>query len=410
MLKLELDYIILKNKKLEEKDARKISKLIDEFRDELFLNEKYMEANLLKDEFNRRYYSSSMHQTGLEFVNLATLEGNHPLNRESDFFQEAKLKIHPATDKIAFFITARNPRIISGGESKKTFFIDEASVIIKAKNYAFTIGRQYFIIDRLGLIADNVFDSFEAARLDIKYKLQFTYLFSRLSSTNYPYRTIFIDADDYHVFRVAHTYSEFEEYGFTYLASGIATERAASFDFYKKIGNREFIGEYAIYIPSETNYTLENRNAKNAAVFGFDVYSGIRNNLFLQTGYIEKDFTPMASSLLYSAGEHLYFDQNTYGLDITFTHFFKKPVKNQFDLRLDSRLKITPVRRFEIEAVYLNNTDNTRNMNRLTFRFIHQIKNVILYFEGNLFDVYKSTLFENVKYYNLRTALSYAFL
>ncbi len=201
--------------------------------------------------------------------------------------------------------------------------LDEASVVLEPRPWlSLSLGRIYFVLDRLGLLADNINDAFEGAKCDLglwNQTLQISAVASRQSATNYPFRRFFVSVDDYYAARIAWDRDRLG-LGATWLASGIASEKGYGGDLYLRIGNRELAAEYARYRPSQGSW-FEEIVWRQAWVAGADLVNRPRLNVFLQAGDIERGFTPMASSLLYSSGgRHLFFDQNTRGLDLIATY------------------------------------------------------------------------------------------
>lgn len=198
--------------------------------------------------------------------------------------------------------------------------LDEACLLAELRPWSrVSLGRIYFILDRLGLLADNINDAFEGARLDLSFwrsRFDISAVASRQSSTNYPYRRFFISKDDYYAGRLCLDLKRLEM-GMTWLASGIASERGWGGDVYLNLGRREMAAEYARYRPSENSW-FEQSVWRQAWVAGADLFNTEHLTLFLQIADIDRDYTPMASSLLYSSGgRHLYFDQNSLGADLT---------------------------------------------------------------------------------------------
>lgn len=215
-------------------------------------------------------------------------------------------------------------------EKNSPFAVDEAYLHYKKKNYEIKIGRIYFILSPLGLICDNYFDSYEGFQIDSTYKdFKTTFIYSRLSSTNFPHKRFFIDDDTYSCGRIEYNFREKATIGFTYLLTGISSEYAYSTDLYLRLKGREFAGEFAKYRPSLTNYIVPDFSLREAYVFGFDLINTDRLNLFIQIGNISPYFTPVASSLVYSGAEHLNFDQATKGVDFTITYKLLKEKESE---------------------------------------------------------------------------------
>lgn len=240
----------------------------------------------------------------------------------SSLGQEARLSLGPRPGS-AFKVELglKTERFSAADYSQGlSLLLDEACVWLQPRPWvSASLGRIYFVLDRLGLLADNINDAFEGASLDLDLfgqRLGLAAVASRQSSTNYPFRRFFVSVDDYYAGRLSLDLDRLA-LGGTWLASGIASEKGFGADLYLRIGDRQLAAEYARYRPSESSWFQE-IVWRQAWVAGSDLINSGRLNVFLQAADIDQGFTPMASSLLYSSGgRHLYFDQNTFGADLT---------------------------------------------------------------------------------------------
>jgi len=242
-------------------------------------------------------------------------------NPRSTLSQEIRMAVVP--EPVGFLsldLGLRTEKMLAVNYSRGlSLSVDQASATIRPTPWiSASAGRIYFILDRLGLIADNYHDALEGLDLKIgPWKvLGARAIYARLSSTNYPGQRFFWMKDDYWALR---TYLDWGrlELGGNWLFSGISTEKGYALDGYLALWGRELAGEFAKYKPSATNW-YEAVTWRQAWVAGMDVLKGKRQELFIQLGDVDRGFSPMASSLLYSTGgQHLYFDYNTEGVDAT---------------------------------------------------------------------------------------------
>ncbi len=243
--------------------------------------------------------------------------------------QEVRMSMEPVRpSSFRIQLGLRTDRITAADYSQGlALSLDEACLQLEPWPWArASLGRLYFVLDRLGLLADNINDAFEGASLDLGLfgrKLELSAVASRQSSMNYPFRRFFISVDDYYAGRLSLDLDRLA-LGGTWLASGIASERGFGGDFYLRLGSRQLAAEYARYRPSESSWFEEIKWCQ-AWVAGLDLVASGPLNVFLQMAAIDRGFTPMASSLLYSSGgRHLYFDQNTTGVDLTTSYILGK--------------------------------------------------------------------------------------
>ncbi|MBI5573619.1 MAG: hypothetical protein HY919_03590 [Elusimicrobia bacterium] len=388
--------------KINRSQKRQLDELINEFRDELFLMEQKEKTNWLSHKI--KSVSVTNFWSGRILANMEQ-SSNHPaISSDLKFSNNLYFEYSPTgIFKGVISLKTQEPLVKS---FDKNLTVDEAYVSISGPAQL-SVGRMYFLLDRLGLIADNYFDAFEAVKLEHSY---FTVIYSRLSSTNYPYSKMMVSSDDYWAFRISNIRERELEMGFTYLASGIATEKGAGVDFHTTIGDREFVGELALYWPSKTDYTAD-KDAKIAGVLGVDLYKLKRKNIFLQVGSVEKGFTPMASSLIYSAGNHLYFDQDTLGCDITFTYQPKKEKEiSLWETRIDRTGYFPPMTTWELEFVWLATQNLSPHSEQYILRYIHPLVNGLSLYLENIFWVRKNTiLYPDTEYNQLKAVLSFNF-
>lgn len=399
--------------KISAEQKKQLDLLIENFRDELFLLEQKEKAYLLEKRSNTLVMNNP---TSGRLLFRGQQVSNHPEETdEVKFYQDVHLDVQPST-QFRGFLGLRNSADASSLTSGSQLEIDEGYVQASVGEHSsVSIGRIYFVLDRLGLIADNYFDAFEGIKSEVALPSGFSFscIYSRLSSTNYPYKNFLMSSDDYWAFRLTGLKEKGVEVGLTYLHSGIATEKASAVDLYIPIGERELIGEFALYWPSETDYTAIG-DAKLAGVLGLDLYKSLCTNIFLQVGSVENGFTPMASSLIYSAGSHLYFDQNTLGYDLTFTYQpqrrLEKKIDEVWETRLDRFGFFTALTSWEFEIVGLKKQNFSPHSYQFIFRNTHSIaKGLTLNFE-DVFWVRKSTiLYPETDYNQLRLAVSFNF-
>ncbi|MEW6557381.1 MAG: hypothetical protein AB1349_08510 [Elusimicrobiota bacterium] len=388
--------------KINHQQKKQLDKLIDEFRDELFLIEQ-------KD----KMYSVSRKISNISVTNLWS---GRFLNELEQYFNHPDISESVRFSNILYFGCLPLSSNFQANISMKTndnfvtadksLLVDEAYIKLTTPVQV-TLGRQYFLLDRLGLLADNYFDAFEAFRLDYSY---FNLIYSRLSTTNYPYRSLFVSNDDYWVFRISGIKEKETEIGLTYLASGIASEKGSGIDFHTTIGEKELLGEFALYWASKTDYTAF-KDAKIASILGLDLYKTHRTNIFLQLGSVENGFTPMASSLVYSAGNHLYFDQDTLGFDATFTYQPKKEKElTLWEIRIDRTGCFPQLTTWELEFVWLVKQNMTAHSNQYVFRYIQPISKWFSLYLEDIFWVRAHTiLYPNRNYNQIKSVVSFNF-
>lgn len=271
--------------------------------------------------------------------------------------------------------------------------VDEANVKYSLGNFGnIKFGRIYFLLGHLGLIGDNNFDAFEGMVLETfpNNILNFKGVYARLSSTNYPRERIFYDYDDYLATRISKDFLDKKlELGLNTLFSGIASEDAISMDFYWRFKNREFISEVAFYRPSKTTIEeIDPYEPRYAIVAGMDLINTKSVNVFLQLGDVQRGFTPMATSLVYSAQEHLYFDQNTRGFDIIFRYYPERKTDTSIWQTRPERTGMIPKDTiYELNIVGLWDDSWRKSHYRYVFRYITTVgKNLRFYLENNLWD------------------------
>lgn len=296
----------------------------------------------------------------------------------------------------------------AGGEPKR-LKIDEANVTLgrpvgagNSSGWASSlkIGRIYFILGRLGLIADNNFDAFEGASLDVVSvgDLKISGIFARLSSTNYPRTKAFESADDYWAARVSKEFADGHfEAGATALFSGIASEDGAAVDLWWRSPwrSREFVVEAAAYRPTKSGIIadIEPYEARWAVVGGFDAVKNRNFNVFVQLGDVAKGFTPMATSLAYSARDHLYFDHDTRGIDAAFTYFphIKEDV-GPWQSRPERTLATPKYTFYEINLVYLWDSDWRKSQTRHILRHSRPVgRDMKFYIENTIWEREETT-------------------
>jgi len=246
----------------------------------------------------------------------------------------ANLSVVNSAKNLWLNITARSVADVSGTRKMK---IDEASAGYEFESGGggflgrIKAGRIYFLLGHLGLIGDNNFDAFEGVSAEVEFiksGLKVQGVFSRLSSTNYPRTTEFESCDDYWAGRLSKDFASGNfELGVNALFSGIASEDGASVDLWWRtpFKGRQVVMEYALYRPTKTGIFDTDKNPYDnpyyAFVGGFDAVNDDNFNVFVQLGDVQKGFAPMATSLAYSAQEHLYFDPDTRGVDVSFTYY-----------------------------------------------------------------------------------------
>ena len=406
-----LDKIVSRQKIGEEDSRQDISFLIEEFRDELFLLEQ------VRRQKNQESILSTL-QKKLSFtggrIGLRTYQYWNSVDYDQypQIYQDIHLEIRPGGN-FFFNLGWRSSAQALDYSSGVRLRIDEASVRTQPfNNFQVTIGRIYFLLDNLGLIADNYFDALEGVELD--YALPFfrgSLVYSRLSSTNYPYTNLMTDFDDYLALRLSKNFSRRTELGLTALVSGIGSERALALDFYTRLAQRELASELAFYFPSQTNYFLEDKNVRMALVAGLDLFKSKKFDIFAQAGCIQEGFTPMASSLLYSAGNHLYFDQNTTGLDLTFSYTPGGQKAELWETHLDRTGRVPSFTLYELELVGLY---RTKELDPNQYRFIlrhnrNLTSNLYLYLENTFFVPVNVLSPNQVSYNQFLLALVYNF-
>ena len=388
--------------KINRYQKRQMDELINEFRDEFFLLEQKERTNLLAHKIKSVTVTNFWSGKILSNIDQSS---NHPdVPADLKFSNNLYFEYSPQGIFEGFMsLRAQNTLMKS---LDKNFSVDEAYIKI-SDGVQVSIGRIYFLLDRLGLIADNYFDAFETVRLDYSY---FTVIYSRLSSTNYPYSKMMESSDDYWAFRLSKIKEKELEMGFTYLASGIASEKGAGVDFHTTVGGKEIVGELALYWPSKTDYTAT-KDVKIAGVVGMDLYKSRGSNIFLQTGSVEKGFTPMASSLIYSAGNHLYFDQNTLGFDVTFTYQPKKEKEiSLWETRIDRTGYFPQLTTWELEFVWLATQSLSPHSSQYILRHIHPIvSGFSLYLENIFWDRKNTIQYSDTKYNQIKAVLSFNF-
>lgn len=283
------------------------------------------------------------------------------------------------------------------GNDPKRLKVDEANVTLRLPlgRSSLKIGRIYFILGRLGLIADNNFDAFEGALLDdvSVVGLKISGVFARLSSTNYPGTTKFESADDYWAARVSKEFSAGRlEVGANALFSGISSEDAASLDLWWRSPwrSREFVLEAAAYRPTKSGIMEDTDpyEARWAVVGGFDAIKKRDFNVFVQLGDVAKGFTPMATSLAYSARDHLYFDHDTRGIDAAFTYFphIKEDV-GPWQSRPERTLVVPKYVFYEINLVYLWDSLWRKSQARYILRHSRPVaQDMKFYMENTIWD------------------------
>ncbi len=382
--------------------------LIEEFRDELKLLKLKNDINELS--FNRKRMSDNI-SGRLALISRGTL--SHPSDLDSiTALPYVYLNYTPRDSNIALRLGIRST------SSRPGFMkIDEASCSwVFGKRGRIRFGRIYFILGHLGLIGDNNFDAFEGAVLEMFPfgTLGLNLIYARLSSTNYPYTGIFQDYDDYLATRISkELFKKNLEIGLNTLFSGIASEDALSLDLYWRYSkNRDFIAELAFYRPSKTTIVegVDPYEAKYAFVAGADVINTKRANIFLQIGDVQRGFAPMATSLAYSAQNHLYFDQDTRGFDITFSYYPAKKIDTEMWQTRPERTGLVPQETiYEINIVGLWDGEWRKSANRYVFRHIRSLgRDIRLYIENNLWDREPSISWQYRGVYNeTRLSVSY---
>lgn len=412
ILAVKLSDIIDGKIEITDEQKSKLDLLISEFRDELFLIEQEEKTNLL----DKKIKLLKSAWSGLLLFRTEQISNHPEQSSDAKLYQGIHLEFSPSNIIMGSFglKTQDNAYNFSKGLSLS---MDEAYIQLSQNPFQFSVGRIYFILDRLGLIADNYFDAFEGVKFDYSIPISnvsFTTVYSRLSSTNYPYKSFIVSSDEYWAFRVSGIKEKETEIGLTYLASGIASETGGSIDFHTQIGVRELTGEVALYRASKTDYTAT-RNTRVACVLGFDVVRSRNKTIFLQLGSVEKGFTPMASSLIYSAGNHLYFDQNTVGYDITFSYrpemIYEKESKYIWDTRFNERKFSFPkIVNWEFEVAGLFKQDSSPYSHQYIFRHTRSIiQSLSIYFENILWDRKNTILYPYSRYNQMRMILSLNF-
>ncbi|MDI6757018.1 MAG: hypothetical protein QME32_03240 [Endomicrobiia bacterium] len=289
----------------------------------------------------------------------------------------------------------------AGGEPKR-LKIDEANVTLGLFGGAASlkIGRIYFILGRLGLIADNNFDAFEGASLDVITvgDLKISGVYARMSSTNYPRTKAFESADDYWAARVSKEFADGHfEAGATALFSGIASEDGAAVDIWWRSPwrSREFVLEAAAYRPTKSGIIedIEPYEPRWAVVGGFDAVKNRNFNVFVQLGDVAKGFTPMATSLAYSARDHLYFDHDTRGIDAAFTYFPRiKEDVGPWQSRPERTLATPKYTFYEINLVYLWDSDWRKSQTRHILRHSRPVgRDMKFYIENTIWQREETT-------------------
>ncbi len=402
-----LDSIFKGSKSIGRKSYEKLQILKAEFKEELLLLELSRESN--KSAFRERKIASAL--SG-RFVTFVRNTYSHPFDEDHTSLNPGiYLNYTPFSRDVSFNFGARSTQF-----TPSAMKVDEANVLINLDNFASVrLGRVYFILGHLGLIGDNNFDAFEGAVAKIKPfgPLNFEVIYSRLSTTNYPRTTVFYDNDDYLATRVSAEFSQKRaELGVNTLFSGIASEDALSVDFYwKMMKNRELIAEAAFYRPSKTTLfsDVDPYKPRYAYIIGADVINEKSFSMFLQLGDVQKGFTPMATSLVYSAQNHLYFDQDTRGLDLTLSYFPEKKAEfSTWQTRPDRTGKIPKETIYELNFVMLFNGEWGPSQNRYILRYIRSFGNFRFYVENNLWDRYQTISWPERGVYNeLRFTLVY---
>jgi len=308
-------------------DYERLETLIDEFSDEIALIKLEEESEKIK--------AASDSAQAIVSGRLATyIRGvsAYPLEEgEITISPAANLSVVNSKKNLWLNIGARSKNTTDGSDKMK---INEAYIgyeFAPADSLSARIraGRIYFLLGHLGLIGDNNFDAFEGAHLELDFSksgFKSEVIFSRLSSTNYPRTREFESCDDYWAARVSKNFADGNfEVGANVLFSGIASEDAVSADMWWRtpFNKRQVVAEYALYRPTKNGIIGDENpyNSKYAFVLGFDAVNGKNFNAFIQLGDIQKGFAPMATSLSYSAQEHLYFDPDTRGVDVSLTYY-----------------------------------------------------------------------------------------
>lgn len=411
-----INKILTGQRQISIRQKEKIDYLIEVFRDELFMLELRSRSQLISEWYKYKDLPSMIsirtHLRTEQFI-------NHPdIDSDVKIYTGTNISFNLSNGINSFIRLRAESAAADFSTDRMSVVVDEAYIEMIKKNFMFQLGKIYFLVDKLGLIADNYFDALEGVRFDIRLlrKLPIlTFVYSRLSTMNYPYRRFFTSSDDYYLFAIRDVRISSAELGFTYLASGIATEKAVSVDLHTVFGRRQSITEFAVYWPSETDYTAT-QEAKFACVSGIDVLDSDSFNIFFQAGYVQKGFTPMASSLMYSAGNRLYFDQNTYGVDITFTwqpgRRYKPDTLTLWDTRYDERYdRFTKTLTYEFETVLLwCQNDNSLHSQRFVLRHIRNVyKSLMVYIENNLWVNYNTLNYPNITYNQLRLVFTLEF-
>lgn len=299
-------------------------------------------------------------QVGFQYIfSLRHTAGPWQGNPRTALSQEIRMTMSPQpVGALSFNLGLRTEKTLAVNYSRGLALnVDQASVSLRPKTWlSASLGRIYFILDRLGLIADNYHDALEGMDLGLgPWKAWGArVIYARLSSTNYPRQRFFRMKDDYWALRTFLDWGRLE-LGGNWLFSGISTEKGYAIDGYLAVWGREVAGEFAKYKPSATNW-YEAVTWRQAWVAGMDVLKGSRQELFIQIGDVDKGFSPMASSLLYSTGgQHLYFDYNTEGIDATWRWWLSQTDGNS--AKPDREFAYNPAAVAEVEWVGLRDQE-----------------------------------------------------
>ena len=119
----------------------------------------------------------------------------------------------------------------------------------------------------------------------------------------------------------------------------------------------------------------------------------------------------MASSLVYSAGNHLYFDQDTLGVDLTFTY---QPSTNKelalWEARIDRTGFFPQVVTYEFEVVGLATQNILPHSYQYVLRYIRPLASGFSLYLENIFRDRKNTiLYPNTKYNQTKLVLLFNF-